>query len=108
MMSADRETFTMDSWEETELEDAVKKGALVLPQGTTVNEMFLYTGGSVRLFLKPLKPVKTVVSELLTKKNHQAPDMGKLIGAGGVGDSSAGAVKKYPSQAVSMKFTITK
>ena len=87
-MSAPRTRFVMDSWRETEYEDAVDKGALVLPQGITVSEMFFYAGGSVRNFLKPVKKLITDIEF----KIDEVPDMGKLVGSGGVGDASVAAV----------------
>ena len=47
--SALRRNFVMDSWEEWEYDEAVRKGALVLQADVTVKEMFYYVGGCVRL-----------------------------------------------------------
>ena len=108
MKSAVRETFVMESWTHSELEIAVNKAALVLAPGTTVNEMFFYAGGSARLFLKP---VKTVV-EYLRAKIRQTPDMGKLIGTRGVGDSSADATNSlmaiYDGESIILSQFVTR
>ena len=85
--SALRSNFEMDSWEEYEYDDAVCKGALVLQPDVTVKEMFYYVGGCVRLFQSPISFAVT----LLEDKMKSAPDMGKLVGSGGVGDKSADA-----------------
>ena len=87
LKSASRARFVMESWRETEYDEAVRTGALILPGHTTVKELFYYAGGSVRLFLKP---IDDVIAELEFKIDC-APDMGKLVGSGGVGDASADA-----------------
>jgi len=81
---APRARFVMDSWQEDELYAAVKAGALSMSPGTTPSEMFYYAGGSVRLFLMRANEAITEVEN----KIRQVPDMGKLVGSGGVGDSS--------------------
>ena len=87
LKSASRARFVMESWRETEYDEAVRTGALILPGPTTVKELFYYAGGSVRLFLKP---IDDVIAELECKIDC-ASDMGKLVGSGGVGDASADA-----------------
>jgi hypothetical protein len=87
-MSAPRARFVMDSWTEMEYEGAVEKGVFSLPQGTKVGELFYYAGGSIRLFLQP---VEDVINDL-ESKIERVPDMGKLVGSGGVGDASEYAV----------------
>lgn len=81
---APRARFVMDSWQEDELYAAVDAGALSMSPGTTPSEMFYYAGGSVRLFLMRADEAITEVEN----KIRQVPDMGKLVGSGGVGDSS--------------------
>ena len=87
MKCAPRKRFVMDSWREEELYAALDAGAISLSPGTARSEMFFYAGGSIRLFLAP---VEQVITELQSKI-QAAPDMGKLVGSGGVGDSSADA-----------------
>lgn len=87
LKSAPRARFVMESWREAEYDEAVRTGAPILLEPTTVNEMFFYAGGSVRLFLKS---IDDVITELEIKIDC-APDMGKLIGSGGVGDASTDA-----------------
>ena len=81
--------FVMDSWKKEEYDAAIVAGALVLDAPTlTVNEMFYYAGGSIRMIQWS---VARVITTLIDKVNL-SPDMGKLIGARGVGDSSQSAV----------------
>ena len=87
MKCAPRRRFVMDSWQEDELYAALEVGALSLSPGTTKSEMFYYAGGSVRLFQASVKDVELE----LESKISAAPDMSKLVGSGGVGDSSADA-----------------
>jgi hypothetical protein len=87
MKCAPRGRFVMDSWQEDELHAALEVGALSLSPGTTESEMFYYAGGSVRLFQAPVKDVESE----LESKISAVPDMSKLVGSGGVGDSSADA-----------------
>ena len=86
--------FVMDSWKKEEYDAAIASGALVLHSPSlTVDEMFYYAGGSIRMIKWPVeKVIKT-----LTRKVQKSPDMGKLIGAGGVGDSSQSAVNSLMS-----------
>ena len=88
MKCAPRKRFVMDSWREEELYAALDAGAISLSPGTARSEIFFYAGGSIRLFLAP---VEQVITELQSKIQAVAPDMGKLVGSGGVGDSSADA-----------------
>ena len=87
MKCAPRGRFVMESWQEDELYAALKVGALSLSPGTTKSEMFYYAGGSVRLFQASVKDVESE----LESKISAVPDMSKLVGSGGVGDSSADA-----------------
>jgi hypothetical protein len=87
MKCAPRRRFVMDSWQEDELYAALEVGALSLSPGTTKSEMFYYAGGSVRLFQASVKDVESE----LESKIRAVPDMSKLVGSGGVGDSSADA-----------------
>ena len=87
MKCAPRRRFVMDSWQEDELYAALDVGALSLSPGTTKSEMFYYAGGSVRLFQASVKDVESE----LESKISAVPDMSKLVGSGGVGDSSADA-----------------
>ena len=81
--------FLMESWKKEEYDAAIVTGALVLNSPTlTVDEMFYYAGGSIRMIQWSVARVVTT----LTIKVRSSPDMGKLIGAGGVGDSSQSAV----------------
>jgi hypothetical protein len=87
-MSASYTKFIMDSWREAEYEDAVDKGALFLPLGITISEIFFYAGGSVRNFLLPVEDLTIY----LESKISGVRDMGKLVGSGGIGDASEDAV----------------
>jgi len=87
MKCAPRARFIMDSWREDELYAALDAGALSLPPGTTRSEKFFYSGGSVRLFLVSIEEVKTEIEIRISK----VPDIGKIVGRGGIGDSSEDA-----------------
>ena len=87
--SSEFSEFVMDSWKKEEYDAAIDTGALVLHSPTlTVDEMFYYAGGSIRMIQWSVARVITNLS----RKVRSSPDMGKLIGAGGVGDSSQSAV----------------
>ena len=76
--------FLMDSWMEQEYVAAISAGALELAEDLTVDEMFFYAGGSVRMIQWNVERVTTC----LTKKMRQISDMSHLLGKQVVGDSS--------------------
>ena len=82
--------FLMDSWVQEEYVAAISAGALVLDTttGLTVEEMFFYAGGSVRMIQWSVKSV----TDCLTRKMRTVSDMSKLIGKQIVGVSSESAV----------------
>ena len=81
--------FMMDSWKKEEYDAAIVTGALVLNSPTlTVDEMFYYAGGSIRMIQWS---VERVITNLI-RKVRSSPDMVKLIGARCVGDSPQIAV----------------
>ena len=82
--------FIMDSWSETEYEDAVDKGALVLPPGITVSEMYFYAGGSIRIFQKPVEEVITYLE--MRMDGVSCSDMGKRLGISGAFGDDASAI----------------
>jgi hypothetical protein len=87
--SSEFSEFVMDSWKKEEYDAAIVTGALVLNSPTlTVDEMFYYAGGSIRMIQWSVARVITT----LIRKVRSSPDMGKLIGTGGFGDSSQSAV----------------
>ena len=77
--------FVMDSWTKEEYDAAIVTGALVLHSPSlTVDEMFYYAGGSIRMMQWS---VEHVIIELI-RKLRVLPDMGQLIGRGCVDYSS--------------------
>ena len=79
----------MDSWKKEEYDAAIVSGALVLDTPTlTADEMFYYAGGSIRMIQWS---VERVIMNLI-RKMKLSPDVGKLIGAWGVRDSSESVV----------------
>ena len=81
--------FLMDSWVQDEYAAAVSAGALTLATADlTVEEMFFYAGGSVRMIQWSAERVTTY----LTKRMREVSDMSQLIGKQVVGDSSQSAV----------------
>ena len=81
--------FLMDSWVQDEYAAAISVGALALgTMDLTVDEMFFYAGGSVRMIQWPIERVTTC----LTKRMREVSDMSQLIGKQVVGDSSQSAV----------------
>ena len=77
--------FMMDSWKKEEYDAAIATGALTLDSPTlTMDEMFFYAGGSIRMMQWPVEDVIT----FLTHKIRFVPDMRKLVGAEGFGDLS--------------------
>ena len=81
--------FLMDSWTMEELQSAMDAKVLTLSDpNMTVDEMFYYSGGSVRMFQLSVEEVTTN----LNLKIRAVPDMSKLVGQVAVGDSSQSAV----------------
>ena len=85
---ADRNDFEMDSWTLEEYTSAIAKEALTIDPNTSLSEIFYYAGGCIRLLQLSVKQVKSILS----KKILQCRDISKLVGKGGVGDSSEDAV----------------
>ena len=82
--------FLMDSWVQEEYVAAIEAGALTLDttREHTVEEVFYYAGGSVRMIQWSVERVATC----LTTKMREISDMSQLIGKQVVGDSSQSAM----------------
>ena len=81
--------FLVDSWVKDEYAAAISVGALALDtMDLTVDEMFFYAGGSIRMIQWDVDRV----TKCLIQKMREVPDMNQLIGKQVVGVSSESAV----------------
>jgi hypothetical protein len=78
----------MDSWTKKDYADAIDAGAIKLAEERSLEEMFYYAGGSVRL----LQWHREYVIQSLTKRISQVKDFSRLVGSGGIGEYSEDAV----------------
>lgn len=81
------ERFQMDSWSEPEYKAAIENGAITLPEGVTLEEIYFYAGGCVRLLQLPVQQI----INFLTTKLLGVPNYDLLL-SGAVGTQSANAV----------------